>query len=90
MGPRRRGLRGRGRYGGGGGPQEGWEHFEKTGRVEWVSDLAEIPATYGVTNVYGDLGQIFAQSTMSNPRLCAAMSLCHRKLRWLRVSLANQ
>ena len=61
------------RYGGGGGPQEGWTHFEKTGRVEWVSDLAEIPAKYGVTNVYGDLGQIFAQSTMANPRLCAAM-----------------
>jgi uncharacterized protein len=38
-----------------------------------VSDLAEIPARYRVSNVYGDLGQIFAQSTMANPRLCAAM-----------------
>src|SRR5690606_5539039 len=28
---------------------------------------------YGVTNVYGDLGQIFAQSTIAEPRLCAAM-----------------
>ncbi|HEY7495292.1 MAG TPA: amidohydrolase family protein [Candidatus Tectomicrobia bacterium] len=61
------------RFGGGGGPVEGWVQFEKTGRVEWVSDLAEIPARYGVTNVYGDLGQIFAQSTMAQPRLCAAM-----------------
>jgi predicted TIM-barrel fold metal-dependent hydrolase len=61
------------RFGGGGGPEEGWAQFEKTGRVEWVSDLAEIPAKYGVTNLYGDLGQIFAQSTMANPRLCAAM-----------------
>ena len=61
------------RFGGGCGPEEGWIQFEKTGRVEWVSDLAEIPAKYGVTNVYGDLGQIFAQSTMANPRLCAAM-----------------
>jgi predicted TIM-barrel fold metal-dependent hydrolase len=61
------------RHGGGGGPEEGWAYFEKTGRVEWVSDLADIPAKYGVTNVYGDLGQIFAQSTMANPRLCAAM-----------------
>jgi uncharacterized protein len=61
------------RYGGGGGPEEGWTYFEQTGRVEWVSDLADIPATYGVTNVYGDLGQIFAQSTMANPQLCAAM-----------------
>jgi hypothetical protein len=31
------------RFGGGGGPEEGWARFEKTGRVEWVSDLAEIP-----------------------------------------------
>ena len=61
------------RFGGGGGPEDGWAHFEKTGRVEWVSDLAEIPGKYGVTNVYGDLGQIFAQSTMANPQLCAAM-----------------
>jgi predicted TIM-barrel fold metal-dependent hydrolase len=51
----------------------GWEQFEKTGRVDWVTDLAEIPAKYGVTNVYGDLGQIFAQSTVAEPRLCAAM-----------------
>jgi predicted TIM-barrel fold metal-dependent hydrolase len=51
----------------------GWEQFEKTGRVDWVTDLSEIPAKYGVTNVYGDLGQIFAQSTVAEPRLCAAM-----------------
>ena len=34
----------------------GWAQFEQTGRVDWVTDLAEIPAKYGVTNVYGDLG----------------------------------
>ncbi len=51
----------------------GWTQFEQTGRVDWVTDLAEIPAKYGVTNVYGDLGQIFAQSTVAEPRLCAAM-----------------
>ena len=51
----------------------GLAQFEATGRVEWVSDLAEIPAKYGVSNVYGDLGQIFAQSTVVEPRLCAAM-----------------
>jgi hypothetical protein len=38
-----------------------------------VSDLADIPEKYGVKNVYGDLGQIFAQSTVAEPRLCAAM-----------------
>jgi uncharacterized protein len=51
----------------------GMEQFEKTGRVDWVTDLAEIPEKYGVKNVYGDLGQIFAQSTVAEPRLCAAM-----------------
>ena len=61
------------RFVGGGKPEDAWAQFEQTGRVEWVSDLAEIPAKYGVTNVYGDLGQIFAQSTMAHPRLCAAL-----------------
>src|SRR5688572_3700583 len=57
----------------GGAYKEGIEQFDRSGRVDWVSDLAEIPAKYGVTNVYGDLGQIFAQSTVAEPRLCAAM-----------------
>jgi predicted TIM-barrel fold metal-dependent hydrolase len=61
------------RTAGGGKVEEAWAHFEQTGRIEWVTDLAEIPAKYGVTNVYGDLGQIFAQSTVAEPRLCAAM-----------------
>ena len=60
------------RYTGGAFPI-GWEQFEKTGRIDWVTDLAEIPDKYGVRNVYGDLGQIFAQSTVAEPRLCAAM-----------------
>ena len=37
-------------------PKLAWEHFEKTGRIEWVTDVAEIPEKYGVKNVYGDLG----------------------------------
>eukprot|EP01034_Spumella_vulgaris_P046209 gene46209-57624_t len=51
----------------------GYEQFEKTGRVDWTSDLAEIPGKYGVSNVYADLGQIFAQTTVTEPRLCAAL-----------------
>jgi len=47
--------------------------FEKTGRIDWVTDLAEIPVKHGVTNVYADLGQIFAQTLVAQPRLCAAM-----------------
>ena len=57
----------------GGAWNVGWEQFEKTGRIDWVTDFAEIPAKHGVKNVYGDLGQIFAQSTVAEPRLCAAM-----------------
>jgi len=47
------------------------------GRISGVTDLAEIPARYGVTNVYPDLGQLFAFSTVvahDLPRLCWARS----------------
>jgi predicted TIM-barrel fold metal-dependent hydrolase len=59
------------RHAGGGDPAEAWAQVEKTGRSEWVSDLAEVPAKYGVKNVYGDLGQLFAFSTVAQPRLAA-------------------
>ena len=61
------------RFAAGGKVEDAWAQFEKTGRIEWVTDLAEIPAKFGVKNVYGDLGQIFAQSTVADPRVCAAM-----------------
>jgi predicted TIM-barrel fold metal-dependent hydrolase len=57
----------------GGAQKTGSDQFEQTGRIDWVTDLADIPQKYGVKNVYGDLGQIFAQSTLAEPRLCAAM-----------------
>jgi predicted TIM-barrel fold metal-dependent hydrolase len=61
------------RFPGGGTADEAWAQFEQTSRIEWVTDLSEIPAKYGVKNVYGDLGQIFAQSTIANPKVSAAM-----------------
>ncbi len=61
------------RFPGGGTPEEALAQFEQTGRVDWVSDLAEIPEKYGVTNVYGDLGQVFATTTVAQPRLAAAI-----------------
>jgi len=61
------------RWTGAGNATHAIKQFEDTGRVEWTSDLAEIPARYGVNNVYGDLGQIFAQTTVVEPRLCAAL-----------------
>ena len=48
----------------------GWE---RTGRLSWLSDLAQIPEKYGVTNVYGDLGAIFAWNVIAQPVLAAAM-----------------
>src|SRR6266581_5564058 len=42
----------------GGDPAVAWAEFEQTGRISWVTELAEIPEKYGVTNVYGDLGQL--------------------------------
>jgi len=57
----------------GGSPAAGMEEFDKTGRSSWVSDLAEIPEKYGVGNVYGDLGQLFAWTSVAEPRLSAAL-----------------
>jgi predicted TIM-barrel fold metal-dependent hydrolase len=53
--------------------KEAFADFERTGRVEWVSDLADIPAKSGVKNVYADVGQLFAQTTIAEPRLSAVM-----------------
>jgi predicted TIM-barrel fold metal-dependent hydrolase len=61
------------RFPGGGTPEEALRQFESSGRIEWVSDLAEIPAKFEVNNVYGDLGQVFATTTVSQPKLCAAI-----------------
>jgi hypothetical protein len=61
------------RHAGGGTAADGWREFEQTGRISWASDLAEIPAKYGVTNVYADVGQLFAQSVVAEPRLGAAL-----------------
>jgi uncharacterized protein len=54
-------------------PAEAMAEFDRTGRVSWVSDLADIPELYDVNNVYGDLGQLFANSTVAEPRLAAAL-----------------
>ena len=61
------------RFPGGGTPEEALAQFGRTGRIDWVTDLAEIPGKYGVSNVYGDLGQVFATTTVAQPRLCAAI-----------------
>jgi hypothetical protein len=54
-------------------PADAMAEFDQTGRTSWTSDLTEIPEKYGVTNVYGDLGQLFAWTAVSEPRLSAAL-----------------
>jgi len=54
-------------------PDDELAQFDKTGYIRWVSDLADIPAKHGVSNVYADLGTSFAISAVTNPRFCAAM-----------------
>jgi predicted TIM-barrel fold metal-dependent hydrolase len=61
------------RYAGGGRAEDAWQQFERTGRIDWVTDLAEIPSQAGVSNVFADVGQLFAQTTLSEPRLAAVM-----------------
>ena len=46
--------------------------FDKTGRIQWATDLAEIPGKYGVKNVYGEIGTAFATCAVTNPRFAAA------------------
>jgi predicted TIM-barrel fold metal-dependent hydrolase len=53
-------------------PDEALAEFEKTGRIQWSTDLAEIPSKYGVRNVYAEIGTAFANSAVANPRFAAA------------------
>src|SRR5437870_3799317 len=53
-------------------PDASMAEFDKTGRIQWATDLAEIPAKYGVKNVYGAIGTAFAPCAVSNPRFAAA------------------
>jgi predicted TIM-barrel fold metal-dependent hydrolase len=57
----------------GGDPKQALAEFERTGRISWTSDLANIPAQYGVSNVYGDVGQLFATTLVAEPNVCAAL-----------------
>jgi predicted TIM-barrel fold metal-dependent hydrolase len=57
----------------GGDPAVAMAEWDQTGRISWVTELSEIPAKYGVTNVYADLGQLFAYSVVVQPRLAAAL-----------------
>jgi uncharacterized protein len=57
----------------GGDPAVALAEFERTGRISWTSDLADIPEAYGVNNVYADVGQLFAMTLIAEPRVTAAL-----------------
>jgi hypothetical protein len=54
-------------------PDREMAEFEKTGQIDWTTDLARIPEKFGVNNVYAELGTTFASTCVTNPRFCAAM-----------------
>jgi uncharacterized protein len=54
-------------------PDQAWAEYETSGRIQWASDLAEIPQKYGVTNVYAELGTSFANSAVAHPKFSAAL-----------------
>lgn len=47
--------------------------FEREGRIDWVSDLADVPEQYGVSNVYAELGTTFGSCAITHPHLAAAL-----------------
>jgi len=53
-------------------PDAALTDFDRTGRIKWATDLAEIPAKYGVRNVYGEIGTAFASCAVTSPRFAAA------------------
>jgi predicted TIM-barrel fold metal-dependent hydrolase len=54
-------------------PDASLKQFEDTGRIDWVTDLAEIPQKFGVSNVHAELGTCFANTCVTHPRLAAAL-----------------
>jgi predicted TIM-barrel fold metal-dependent hydrolase len=54
-------------------PDATLKQFDETGRIDWATDLAEIPGELGVKNVYADLGTCFANCCVTHPQLAAAL-----------------
>jgi uncharacterized protein len=54
-------------------PKKYLTRFERDGRMDWVTDLAAIPAEHQVSNVYAEIGSTFALTAVLHPRLAAAV-----------------
>ncbi|HWQ38804.1 MAG TPA: amidohydrolase family protein [Burkholderiales bacterium] len=49
------------------------DNFEKTGRIDWTTDVCELASKHGLKNVYAELGTTFATCAVASPRLAGAM-----------------
>jgi predicted TIM-barrel fold metal-dependent hydrolase len=49
------------------------DRFDKTGQIDWLTDLAAVPEKFGVKNVYAELGTTFGSCVVTHPRLAAAI-----------------
>ncbi len=54
-------------------PQYTLDNFERTGRIDWTTDVCELVSKHGCKNVYAELGTTFATSAVASPRLSGAM-----------------
>jgi predicted TIM-barrel fold metal-dependent hydrolase len=54
-------------------PDQAMADFDRTGRIDWATDLAEIPAKFGVSNVYAEIGSAFAMCCTTDPQFAAAL-----------------
>lgn len=61
------------RHAGGGDPAVAIADFKRTGRIDWVTDLGEIPNRWGVSNVYADIGATFAEAVVGDPIMATAI-----------------
>ncbi|MBT8446534.1 MAG: amidohydrolase family protein, partial [Gammaproteobacteria bacterium] len=53
-------------------PEQAMAEFKRTGRIDWATDLAEVPERYGVDNVYAEVGSSFAMCCTTDPNFAAA------------------
>jgi uncharacterized protein len=54
-------------------PDEFLERFDRTGQMEWVTDLAAIPEKIGTRNIYAELGTTFGVTAVTHPLIAAAL-----------------
>ena len=53
-------------------PEATLAEFERTGNIQWSTDVARLVSDKGLRNVYAEIGTSFANSAVANPRLAAA------------------